>query len=249
MAHHPGKFVWFELNAKDIARAKTFYGELFGWKVNGAPMGGGEYQMISNGETSIGGLVALTSDHPHWASYLSVEDVDRAVDNAVKGGGRSIKPAFDVPSVGRMALISDPQGARLLVFRSQSEDAADRDTKHGDWFWNELWTSDAAKATAFYEKAFGFSSEAMSMGEMKYYVLKAENASRGGVMTSPVSNIPTNWLPYVRVDRVDEVVKRAQKLGGSVMSEPQEIPNIGRYAILKDAEGAAIAVITPSTPR
>jgi uncharacterized protein len=246
MAHLPGKFVWFELNTKDIDRAARFYGELFGWKLTDASMNGHTYHMISNGEAPIGGFTALENGHPHWISYLSVDDVDSAVKRAEKNGGQVLKEAMDYPTVGRFALLADPQGGRFFAFKNEKEDAPDRETKAGDWFWNELWTSDREKASTFYQESFGVKARDSEVPNMQYTVLEAGGIPRAGVMTSPVPGIPVNWLPYVRVEKVDELVKRAKKLGAEVMSEPQDIPSVGRFAILKDQDGAAIAVITPT---
>src|SRR5262245_22051329 len=138
MAHHPGKFVWFELGTKNLENAKRFYGELFGWKVTSAPMGGVDYQLINLGETQIGGLVALEGSHLQWHSYLSVANVDETAKKAKKGGGKVIREAQDIPNVGRFALLSDPQGGLLYAFHSEKSDADDREAKHGDFYWNEL---------------------------------------------------------------------------------------------------------------
>src|SRR5206468_3447990 len=100
----PGKFVWFEHVSKDAKRAQAFYGEVLGWKVASFPMGSYTYEMILAGDTMdtmIGGYAApKTAGQPaHWASYVSVEDVDAAAKAALANGGRVVEEPFDTPTV------------------------------------------------------------------------------------------------------------------------------------------------------
>jgi predicted enzyme related to lactoylglutathione lyase len=164
-----------------------------------------------------------------------------------KAGGKLVRDAMDYPSVGRFALVSDPQGGLLFAFRAEKEDAPDRDTKQGDWFWNELICREPGKAAKFYAECFPVQAKQMEIPGLEYHVLEANGVPRAGIMTAPSKETPTSWLPYVRVDEVDQIAKRASKLGGQVMMEPQDIPTVGRFAVLKDPEGAAIAVITPAS--
>src|SRR5438876_7450624 len=109
----PGKFVWFELVAKDTKKAQAFYGEVLGWKVQPFPMGDSTYEMISAGETMIGGYAPFKAggQPSHWISYVSVEDVDATVKAAVANGGKVVEAPYDIPGVGRTARSADPQVA------------------------------------------------------------------------------------------------------------------------------------------
>jgi predicted enzyme related to lactoylglutathione lyase len=107
-----------------------------------------------------------------------------------------------------------------------------------------LWTTDDARALAFYEKVFGYGHDSMDMGpEGTYYMLKTGEVSRGGLMHSVRPDAPSMWLPYVAVADCDATASRSKALGGKVLMEPSDIPNIGRYAIAEDPLGAAIAFI------
>ncbi|MDQ3037242.1 MAG: VOC family protein [Myxococcota bacterium] len=244
--HLPGKFVWLELLTDDAAKAKGFYGELFGWTASPMPMGDFTYEIIQNGGAGIGGYAASRGQRPQWHAYVSVEDVDATAKRIEKSGGAVIVPAFDVPGVGRMAAVRDPQGASFSIMRSAQDDAPDAPAVDGAFYWNELWTEDDAAALAFYEKALGYTHEAMDMGPMgTYRVLEQSGSSRGGIMKSPDPKAPPMWLPYVRVKDTDATAARAEKLGATVLAPPSDIPGIGRFAVLADPQGAAIAIITP----
>lgn len=240
----PGKFVWFELVTADRARAEGFYGEVLGWKTAPMKMGADEYTLIMNGEAPVGGVTAAEGkEAPHWISYVSVPDVDAAVKAVTAAGGKA-EAAFDVPTVGRMAKVSDPQGAALYLFHSAQGDSEKKGA--GTFFWNELWTSDRAAAVRFYEGVVGYGHDDMDMGPMgTYSVLKQGEAPHAGVMTAP-PGVPTMWLPYVAVEDCDATVARAKRNGATVVAEPADIPNIGRFAIFKDPAGATLAVIKPA---
>jgi predicted enzyme related to lactoylglutathione lyase len=245
MTHLNGKFVWFELVSRDAKKAQAFYGEVFGWKVESYPMGTFTYEMIKAGDGTVGGYATLTEGKPHWLAHVSVADVDQAAKAAVAGGGKAIAPAQDIPNVGRMQRIADPFGAELSLYRSASGDAADAPAKDGEFYWNELHTTEPAKSLAFYEKVVGYTHEDMTMGPSTYHVINAAGAARGGIMASNMGE-PTSWLPYVQVADTDATLARAKRNGATELVPTTDIPGIGRFAVIADPVGAAIAFIKPA---
>ena len=110
--------------------------------------------------------------------------------------------------------------------------------------WNELHTTEPARAVAFYEKVIGFSSRAMDMGPSgTYHILSSAGVDRGGVSGILFPGVPPHWLPYVEVDDADATLARARKLGGKVPVGPHDIPGIGRFGIVEDPTGAVLAVM------
>ena len=244
----PGKFVWFELVSRDPKKAQVFYGDVLGWKVRVFPMGDQTYEMIYAGDTMIGGYAAPKSDRQpsHWISYVSVEDVDAAVKAAAANGGRVVDPPYEIPGVGRTARIADPQGAEICPFKNAMGDPADEDASQGRFFWNELHTTDTADALAFYESVVGFSSRAMDMGPGgTYHILEKNGVGRGGATNQLAPGVPPHWLPYVFVDDPDATIARAKKLGATIQFGPEDIPGVGRFAVLQDPGGAVLAVMKP----
>src|SRR6516164_11610775 len=227
-----GKFVWFELVSKDPKRAQVFYSEVLGWKVQAFPMGDQTYQMIVAGDTMIGGYAPPKSDRQpsHWISYVSVADVDAAAKAAAANGGKVVDAPYEIPGVGRTARIADPQGAEICPFKNATGDPPDGDASQGQFFWNELHTTDTAKALAFYAKVVGFSSRAVDMGPGgTYHVLETNGVGRGGATTHMAPGASPHWLPYVFVDDADTTLAKAGKLGGTVHVGPEDIPGIGRF--------------------
>jgi predicted enzyme related to lactoylglutathione lyase len=246
MTHLPGKFVWFELVTRDPKKAQAFYGEVLHWKVEAYPMGGFTYEMIKVGDDTIGGYVSADEGQPsHWISHLSVPDVDAAAKAAVAAGGKTLEPAHDVPTVGRMQRIVDATGAEVSLYRAATDDPADRTSRDGEWFWNELQSPDPARSVAFYERVAGYTHKAMTMGADVYYQLDASGAPRGGIMKAQMPG-PAQWVPYVRVGDCDATLARAIRHGGAQLVPPTDIPGIGRFAVITDPVGATIAVIKPA---
>ena len=122
------------------------------------------------------------------------------------------------------------------------------ETKHGQFSWNELATTDPAGATKFYTQLFGWTSQEWPMPEFTYTVVRlgGSETGQGGIMPIPptAKGMPPAWISYVTVDNVDTTVKLAEKLGGKVMAPPRDIPEVGRFAVLQDPQGAAVAIIT-----
>jgi len=248
----PGKFVWFEHVSRDAKKAQKFYGEVLGWKVE--PFGDSDYDMILAGDTldtMIGGYTepAKGRERPHWIGYVSVEDVDAAAKAAAANGGRVMEAPHELRGVGRAALIADPQGAELYVFKNDTGDPADTPATEPPparrFFWNELHTSDPAGALRFYEKVLGFTHKTMNTGPGgDYYVLESrDGVGRGGVTHHLPKGVSPHWLPYVEVDDPDATIARAKKLGAKIPTAPEDIPGVGRFGVLEDPTGAMLAVM------
>lgn len=118
--------------------------------------------------------------------------------------------------------------------------------KHGAFSWSELLTTDVEAAKAFYTKLFGWSTKDMPMEGMNYTVVSAGGKEVGGIMTIPAvaKGMPPSWGCYVTVDDVDATARTAQELGGKVLLEPKDIPDVGRFCVIQDPQGAVISAIT-----
>lgn len=249
MTHLPGKFVWFEHLSSDVPKARKFYEALFGWHIEDMPMGEHAYPMIQNGTEGIGGFGSAPAGVPScWMSYLSVADVDAAYKAATAAGAKGLMAPMDYGSVGRSGVIADPTGAALSLWKGAHDDRADvASTAVGDWHWNELVTHDTAAALTFYESVFGFTHDSMDMGPMgTYYLLKAGEKMRGGMMKSVDPAAAPMWLPYVAVADCDASTAKATELGAQVVVAPRDIPGVGRFAVFVDPLGAALAIMKPA---
>src|SRR5262244_734752 len=116
MSKTKGKFSWYELMTSDTKAAGKFYSDVVGWSTQEMPSGDGSpYTTFNIGNVGIAGMLNIPG-HTAWVGYISVEDVDAHVEMIVKAGGKLWKPATDVPGLLRFAVMSDPQGAAIVVF-------------------------------------------------------------------------------------------------------------------------------------
>jgi uncharacterized protein len=117
MSWSHGQFHWNELMTRNVEGAKKFYGETLGWKFDAMPMpGGGAYWIAKAGDVSAAGLFDISGPEyknvpESWMPYIAVDDVDARVAKATKAGATVMKPAFEVPNVGRIVMLLEPGGA------------------------------------------------------------------------------------------------------------------------------------------
>jgi len=257
-SHAPGNFCWIELNTSDPGAAKKFYTGLFGWSAEDTPAGPDMvYTMLKINGLEVGAMCALQPDQkaqgvpPHWMSYVSVESADAAAEKATSLGGTVFAGPFDVMEHGRMAVIQDPQGAVFCVWQPKAHIGVKLAGDTGTFGWDELWTTDRKKAAEFYTGLFGWGAKEGDMGEQGIYTeWQNSGQSIGGMMeiTPEMGPVPPNWLPYFMVDDVDATAEKTQSTGGKVMVPPTDIPNVGRFAVLGDPQGAMFAIIKLSGP-
>jgi hypothetical protein len=242
MAYKFGTFVWFECITDDVEASKAFYTETLGWKARELDMGGFKYTMLGKGEASSCGVVEpqMEGVPNHWTSYVSVDDVDAAAKRVSKHGGKVIVPPTDIPTIGRFALVQDPEGATFNLFKGEQGD----ENAATDFHWNELHADDIDAVTPFYEKVIGWTSEKMDMPDGKYTVFKKGDQSVAGGMNKRGEH-PAMWLPYVSVADCDKTLGRMKSRKGEVKMGPQDVDTVGRFAVVIDPRGAAIGVITP----
>jgi len=113
-----GHFWWNELMTRDVEGAKAFYGEMVGWRFEAMAMEGGTYWVCKDGEEAVGGILDISAARfegvpGQWFAYLAVDYVDARVEEAKAAGAELMRPIFDVPGVGRIAILKDPTGAGL----------------------------------------------------------------------------------------------------------------------------------------
>jgi predicted enzyme related to lactoylglutathione lyase len=131
-----------------------------------------------------------------------------------------------------------------------------RSQAHGKFIWCELMTTDTRAAGEFYRTVLGWNVEEMAMpgadDAPPYYVFGVVEASGcagvAGMMTIPPElegRVPPNWTGYVAVDDVDETASQFEEAGGQIRREPQDIPGVGRFAVVADPHGAVLCIMAP----
>jgi uncharacterized protein len=116
--------------------------------------------------------------------------------------------------------------------------------------WYELMTSDVAAAKVFYANVVGWSTEDVPMPGMTYTLLRMGDAQVGGLMALPReacdAGMKPCWVSYIGIDDVDRAASKVQGLGGKIFGEPADIPNVGRFAVVADPQGASFNLFKPT---
>ena len=122
--------------------------------------------------------------------------------------------------------------------------------KHGAFSWNELMTTDVETARSFYSALFGWETEDYPGEGMNYVLVKVSGEAVGGMMAAPpeCAGMPPAWGVYVTVDDVDATARQVETLGGKLLRPPEDIPDIGRFCVLQDPQGATLGAITDRKP-
>jgi predicted enzyme related to lactoylglutathione lyase len=184
---------------------------------------------------------------PHWGIYFSVTSADETAAKVEPLGGKLMAPPFDVMDVGRMAVVQDPQGTTFSLWQAKKSIGATYDGPLGRVMWPELHTPDVPAAAAFYTRLFGWRTSPASGVEAAPYVewINGE-AHFGGMMPMrgpEWQGLPPHWMIYVTVADCDERAAKAKALGAAVCVPPTDVPNVGRFAVLNDAQGATFSLI------
>ena len=250
-----GDFIWYELITPDPVAAKTFYDAVVGWNIEAQPSGEMDYRMIGAADGQAGGVMRLTDEmqshgaRPAWLGYVGVDDVDRSVAEIEQAGGKTLMPAFDIPNVGRIAFVTDPQGAPFYVMRGATDEASTAfSTDRAQHIrWNELSTTDPEAAIAFYTERFGWRQEGdLDMGEMgKYRFLYQDETMIGAVMPKMPQMPVSLWSYYIGVDDIDRAAAAVKDGGGQILMGPMEIPG-GEFSLnALDPQGASFGLVGP----
>jgi uncharacterized protein len=250
-----GRFVWYELATSDPGAAQRFYTAITGWGTQAFEGAGTPYTMWVNGENPVGGVMQLPPElssqgvPPHWLPYIGTDDVDETVAEATQLGGRVIVPPQDIPTMGRFAVLADPQGAMFALYKSaQDMPEPEFNPQRGDASWHELTTTDHVAAFDFYSKLLGWEKQSeMDMGGGAMYLMYGRSGGGpmlGGMWTwnKPEHTMPPNWMTYFKVDDADQTAERIKQLGGQILNGPMEVPGGDRVAQAVDPQGAAFGI-------
>lgn len=257
MTNPPGDFIWYELMSPDPGESKAFYDSVVGWDIEPEASNEMDYRMIRRSDGgNAGGVLRLSADmaahgaRPTWLAYLHVASVDETVRSIEAVGGTTLMPGFDVPGIGRIAMVADPQGAPFYIM-TPIPPGGDPDAG-SDVFsptalqrcgWNELSTSDEAAARGFYGGQFGWATDQfMAMGEMGDYRFIDHHGTRLGAMFNTPDGI-VRWRFYFRVPSIAAAKDSVESGKGEVLMGPHQVPTGDWIIIGKDPHGAEFALV------
>ena len=244
-----GSPCWIDLGSTDVARAKAFYGSLFGWDLRDGPPEAGGYVMCSvDGEVvaGIGPKIGPPEVPDVWLTYLATPDADETAARIAAAGGHVLAEPFDVMTAGRMAVAADPAGAVFGLWQGRDHRGASLVQAAGAICWCENLSRDFDGNKAFYRTVFGSEFDDMSGEGYKYASFRADGPPLAGI-GDPGSfapeDMPAHWMTFFGATDVDAAVTKVTELGGSIL-RPAWDTERGRMAMAGDDQGAAFALLT-----
>jgi len=244
-----GKVVWHDLITEDIDSARRFYGELFGWTFEeSSGPGGRDYLVARLDNVYVAGLVPVAPRTDgerlsRWLPYLSVDDVDAALERTEGAGGEVVVSARNV-GLGRVAAIVDGDGAVIGLARSKIGDPDDRTTAAapGKPVWAELLSNDPSSAAAFYAIVVGYQARSVSRRGGTYTLLGVNGDDRAGVLENPNPEWRPAWVTYFGVSDPADAAQRAEALGGKILINASPELREGSMAVVADPSGAVLVL-------
>jgi predicted enzyme related to lactoylglutathione lyase len=241
-----GRFVWRDLMTLDVNAAQRFYGGLLGWRFENTRRGDRPYVLARLQNTPVAGIVDVSSINgadAQWLSFMTVADVDKTVALVRAEGGSVLVEPRNMP-IGRVAVVTDPQGAPLGVGQLRRTIADPAQPVSGHFFWQEYLARDAEQALAFYKRLAGYDSAVVeSRLGVDYHVLRTTRG-RAGLFRLPaaVVDVLPNWLPYVLVNDPAALAARVPALGGRIVVPASPERRNGSLAVIADPGGAVVAL-------
>jgi predicted enzyme related to lactoylglutathione lyase len=242
----PGAPCWIDLMTSDIAKARQFYGELFGWEyeTGDEEKYGGYTTARKNGKT-VAGLMQKDEDQAGmpdvWSTYLRSDDAEATAAAVTANGGQVFMPPMDVPEQGHMAIFGDASGAAIGIWQPREMRGFELVAEPGAAAWHELHTKDYDAAVKFYQDVFAWQTDVMSdTPEFRYTTLGAGDSAKAGILDASgylPAEVPSSWHTYFAVESTDASVEKAVAMGATVIDPAEDTP-YGRLATLTDPTGA-----------
>ncbi len=250
-------FFWYDIMTSDPAGAREFYSKVLGWTAASAEMPDQDYTIFSYNGHSVGGLMPIPDDIPDksfgaaWRGYIQVSDVDDTAKRIVAAGGIICRTPWDTPGVGKIAVAADPTGAVFLIMDPQPTNPPETSLPPfgsvGTVGWHELHSTDWPAAYEFYREIFAWKkTTTMDMGPLGTYQLFAsDSASDIGGMMQKTSNVAAPfWLFYFTVEALTPALQLVSDHGGTVETEPHEVPGPMWIAHCVDPQGGHFSLVS-----
>jgi predicted enzyme related to lactoylglutathione lyase len=245
-AYPAGAPCWVELATVERAPALEFYHGLFGWDYE-VPAVGLDYSFATRRGHPVAGIRQRAHGERAvgWMTYLSVADLDVAVQSVHQLGGTVAAEPVDLGDLARTAAVVDVTGAVFGLWQPGRHPGARLAEEPGTVGFSEVGTLDASLARTFYQGLFGYELHDASAGGFEHVELRVDGRTVAALYVlgnEMLADIPPSWMNYFTVADVDMAVEIAQRRGGQVAGGPLDT-EFGRMASLRDPEGAVFSVM------
>lgn len=245
----PGKFTWFDMAVPALDTQKEFYASVFGWSYRSPAKTDDGYTLIMNRGRAIGGMFQYEppggeQDGAAWIVLMSVSNPGES-ERIVKSEGGSVDIApTAIPGRGRHALFRDPAGALFGVLKSDSGDPPDTEVEIGAFLWLDLFARDPEAMTAFYRQLAPYETEEREIAaDLSRTLLIAHDMPRASIIPVDEEANRAAWVPYVRVEDVEETLQKVVDFGGFAIIPPDERLLDGNVAVFVDPHGGVTGIV------
>jgi len=263
----PGVPCWTDTSQPDPETAVDFYRGLFGWEFEDVmpPDSPGKYfigRIRGGNVAAVGSIPDGAPPTAMWNTYIWVESADETAAKTKDAGGAVAMEPFDVMDAGRMAVLTDPEGAAFCVWQARENKGAQIVNEHGSLNFNGLETRDPETAKSFYGAVFGWTTLSLPGGaemwtqpgygdhlEESNPDLRKQMGEAGApagfedvvASINPIRDddpdVPAHWSVTFAVDDADQIASKATELGGKVVAPPFDAPWV-RMTVIADPQGA-----------
>jgi predicted enzyme related to lactoylglutathione lyase len=264
----PGVPCWVDTSQPDPEAAAEFYRGLFGWEIEDVfpPEAPGNYligRIRGLDAAAVGSIPEGAPEVATWNTYIWVESADETAARVTEAGGGVLMEPADAMEAGRMAVLTDPEGAAFRVWEAKAHRGAGVVNEHGSVSFNDLHTRDIEGAKAFYGAVFGWRTLDLGGGAAMWTLpgygdhLERDNPglreqmAEGGApegfvdvvaSIAPIGDeqpeTPPHWGVTFGVDDADAAAAKATELGGEVLAPPFDAPWV-RMTVIRDPQGAS----------
>lgn len=254
--HYPsGVPCWVDTAQPDPDAALAFYGALMGWEFVGpGEMPGdppGKYYVARLNGRDVAGISSLPQNAPSgsaWTTYVAVDSADAAADRARAAGATVVAEPFDAPPAGRMAVLSDPEGALFCVWEPGDRHGAQVVNQASAWAMSALSSREPESAKTFYRAVFGWESEAFAPGAELFRLPgfvggePEQPVPRDVVAVLAAGEGDPGWGVDFWIDDAESAARRASELGGNVIVAPRETMPGFVNTVIADPAGAVLSL-------
>jgi predicted enzyme related to lactoylglutathione lyase len=263
----PGVPCWVDTSQPDPEAAADFYRGLFGWEFEDVmpPGSEGKYfiaRLRGGDVAAVGSTPEAVPPMAMWNTYVRVASADEAASKVSDAGGGVLMEPFDVMDAGRMAVLTDPEGAAFNVWQAKELEGARVVNEPGSLAFNGLGTRDVEGAKSFYGSVFGWTTLAVGGGaemwtlpgygdflerdnpDLRKQLAEADGPAGFEDVVASINPIPddqpdtpAHWSVTFAVDDADATAAKATELGGNVIVPPFDAPWV-RMTIINDPQGA-----------
>ncbi|WP_026927646.1 VOC family protein [Granulicoccus phenolivorans] len=253
MSTRNGAPTWIDLGTNDLAGAKQFYTDLFGWTYQDTGEEFGHYNIILSEGAPVGGLMDMTANPetadqpPAWGVYLKVADIAATTELVRTHGGQVLFEPMPVGDMGSMAIYLDATGAMVGAWQDGTFSGTEFTLQPGSPVWFEIMSTDFDASVDFYQQVFGWELSAMpSDGDdnFRYSTFGAGNDAVAGICDASgflPAGTTSYWRYYLGVVNADETAAQFRAKGGQVLDGPADSP-FGRFATVADPQGAQFQI-------